>query len=209
MRAYSSGVRPCRSSVGAIEGRAHRATACSAPLLRQRLHDRLEQHAARPRCRPRLRTRARDAASGRRRCAPRCRCRRCCGAIRSGSPASVGSPARVRVAEDRRARSPRAPRARPAARSSCPRRARSAAAAPGRRAQRAVNGVSVLLDAHADELAVELDVAIAEHRARQQPALEQNLKAVADAEHRAAGRRRTSVTAAMIGENRAIAPVRR
>src|SRR6185503_10137366 len=33
-------------------------------------------------------------------------------------------------------------------------------------------------------LAVKLEVAIAEHRARQEPALEKDLKAVADAEHR-------------------------
>ena len=41
-----------------------------------------------------------------------------------------------------------------------------------------------LLDADADVLAVKLEVAIAQHRAGQQPGLEQDLEAVADAEHR-------------------------
>ena len=43
-----------------------------------------------------------------------------------------------------------------------------------------------LLDADDDVLAVKLQVTIAQHRAGQQPGLEQNLKAVADAEHRPA-----------------------
>ena len=58
-------------------------------------------------------------------------------------------------------------------------------------------------------LAVELQVAVAQHRAREQPGLEQDLEAVADAEHRAAAPRERPSTAAMIGEKRAIAPVRR
>ena len=43
-----------------------------------------------------------------------------------------------------------------------------------------------LLDAHVDVLAEELEAAVAQHRAGQQARLEQNLEAVADAEHRAA-----------------------
>ena len=65
-----------------------------------------------------------------------------------------------------------------------------------------------LLGAHPDVLAVKLQVAIAQHRARQQPGLEQHLKAVADPEDRPAPPAK-SATAVMIGENRAIAPVRR
>ncbi len=45
------------------------------------------------------------------------------------------------------------------------------------------------LDADADELAMKLDVAVAQHRPGQQAALEQNLKPVADAQHGPSGRR--------------------
>ena len=45
-----------------------------------------------------------------------------------------------------------------------------------------------LLDADVDVLAAELEAAVAQHRARQQARLEQDLEAVADAEHRTAAR---------------------
>ena len=95
------------------------------------------------------------------------------------------------------------------ARSSCPRRARSACAAPGpaRHAQRERR--VGLLDAQVHVLAAELQAAVAQQRAGQQPGLEQDLEAVADAEHRPAARRRTPAPRRMIGENRAMAPVRR
>jgi hypothetical protein len=54
---------------------------------------------------------------------------------------------------------------------------------------------------------VELQIAVAQHRAGQQARLEQHLEAVADAEHRAAARANSWI-AGMIGENRAMAPVR-
>jgi hypothetical protein len=57
-------------------------------------------------------------------------------------------------------------------------------------------------------LALELDAAVAKHRARQQARLEQHLETVADAEHRTAGAAKR-FTSCMIGEKRAIAPVRR
>ena len=71
-------------------------------------------------------------------------------------------------------------------RSSCLRRARSEACSTWPRAARSVNGVSVCSVAHPDVLAVKLEIAIAQHRPRQQARLEQHLEAVADAEHRPA-----------------------
>src|SRR5438309_11362127 len=53
-------------------------------------------------------------------------------------------------------------------------------------ARRACEGRIGLLDAEVDVLAAVLQTTISEHRARQQPGLEQNLKAVADAEDGAA-----------------------
>ena len=66
-----------------------------------------------------------------------------------------------------------------------------------------------LLDADAHVLAVELQVAVPQHRAWQQSRLEEDLEPVADPEHRAALPRRSRATAAMTGEKRAMAPVRR
>ena len=43
-----------------------------------------------------------------------------------------------------------------------------------------------LLDPHVDMLAAVLELAVSQHRARQQPRLEQHLKAIADAQHRSA-----------------------
>ena len=71
-----------------------------------------------------------------------------------------------------------------------------------------MNGVSVCSTLHEHVLAQELHAAVAQHRARQQAGFEQDLEAVADAEHGTAGRRKL-LTASMTGENRAIAPVRR
>ena len=48
-----------------------------------------------------------------------------------------------------------------------------------------------LLDADADVLAVKLEVAVPQHRAGQQARLEQDLEAVADAEHGPAAPRRS------------------
>ena len=63
-----------------------------------------------------------------------------------------------------------------------------------------------LLDANADVLAMELQIAVAQHGAGQQARLAQNLKAVADAEHRPAGRGEFARPHVMTGENRAMAP---
>ena len=49
-----------------------------------------------------------------------------------------------------------------------------------------------LLHAHMNVLAAKLQLAVAQHRTRQKPGLEEDLEAVADAEHRPARRRRTS-----------------
>ena len=65
-----------------------------------------------------------------------------------------------------------------------------------------------LLDPHVDVLAPVLQPAIAQHRAGQQTRLEQNLKPVADAEHRSATRGER-LHPPMIGEKRAMAPVLR
>ena len=133
------------------------------------------------------RRRARGAASCRRRCA---RSLQSAGdrvaPSRSGSHASSTSPAADRCSGGSPGGSLRAARARRAARSSCPRRGRSESAAPGRRAHARGERRVGLLDAHVHVLAAVLQAAVAQHRARQQARLEQNLKAVADAEHRAA-----------------------
>ena len=75
------------------------------------------------------------------------------------------------------------------------------------RAQRRERRIGAI-DPHADELAVKLQVAIAQHRAGQQPAFEQDLEAIAHAEDRPALRRELG-DGVHDGEKRAMAPVRR
>ena len=87
----------------------------------------------------------------------------------------------IAVAQDHAAR-------RRQVRRSCPRRARSAAAAPARRGTRCVNGVSVRSTRHQHPLGAELQRRVAQHGAWQQASLEQHLEAVADAQHQAAAR---------------------
>ena len=72
----------------------------------------------------------------------------------------------------------------------------------------AVNGVSVCSTRTCTNSQLELQAPVSQHRAGQQARLEQHLEAVADADDRAAGSA-NACTARMIGEKRAMAPVRR
>ena len=104
-----------------------------------------------------------------------------------GFAASVSSPGGVAVAEDDAARASSVASTSGGRRSSCLRRARSESAGPAPARHAAVNGVSVCSTRTCTCSQWNFRSAVAQHRAGQQPRLEQDLEAVADAEHRAAG----------------------
>ena len=125
-----------------------------------------------------------------------------------GLAASVGCRLRRRVAEDDPAVALRARPSHVGIGEVVPLAVRDRQVQHLARRRREVNGVSVCSTRTNDVLAEELQAAVAQHRAGQQPRLEQDLEAVADAQHRTAavGERRAPP---MTGEKRAIAPVRR
>ena len=185
------GVMPCRSSVRAIEGRVISAQPpATTPRFDRRFDDGLEQD--RPSALPSAVSHARSGCGIRPTTLRRvvADAGDVARAIRSDWPRRSSRPTRSRSGT----RSGRTPRARA---SVVGRRVVVAFAVGDRQAQHLAGRRSArerrvgALDAHADELAVKLQVAIAQHRAGQQAALEQNLEPVADAEHRPARRRRT------------------
>ena len=146
---------------------------------------RFEHDAAVGAAHPRLGRRARDAASGRRRCGRRCRSRRCCRPSRWGCRRRSPGPSLVDVAEDHLAIALRARPAGRARRSSCPRRGRSAAAAPGPRrtpGERRVGASTRTGTMRDTNLMPRLRTIAPGSR----PGLEQHLEAVADPQHRPA-----------------------
>ena len=208
MRSYSSGVRPCRSRTCRNRSSVARDASCDAAALapdRMRLHDRFEDEGRR-RCRAASRTRAPDAASGRPRCAPRCRRRRCVErSVRIGRVADLAGRVVYRNTIWRLASSSLDHIRR---REVVPLAVRDRhAAAPGP-ARTRVNGVSVCSTRMWHVLAAKLQpCSAASRRAGDPPPAGSGSRCRCRAPGRRA--RRTPAPRAMIGEKRAIAPVRR
>ena len=115
-----------------------------------------------------------------------CRCRQCYRASRLDWRFGVTFSVSIAVTKDDSIFSLQVRQALRRRKRSFPRRARSEFAAPIPGFSSFVKGVSVRFDTHVHVFANEMQIAIANQRARQQSCFAKNLKAVADAQHEAA-----------------------